>query len=277
MYKAVSYGVINLNVPLLGGIELAAKHGFEGLEINPDQAVEAGVETVQEQLKKYHMRNAGFGLPLEYKAADRAEFVRGAERLKRQAEVAAKLGAKGCCTWILPFHDTMTYDEQFGFLAERLSVYAKILKGAGIKLGLEFVGPETVRRNQPHDFVHNIPQMMELCGAVGNCGLLLDAHHCYTAGHAMSEVRRLRKEQIVLVHINDSLPGLSLEDQPDSPRCLPGESGVIDIESFMGGLIEIGYEGPVVTEPFSERLKELTDRDAVMDAVIKSMNAVWPD
>lgn len=145
MYKAVSYGVININVPLPEGIELAARHGFEGLEINPDQAMEAGLDIIAEQIKKYNMRNAGFGLPMGYKAVDRTEFEQDAEKLKRQAEVAAKLGAKGCCTWILPFHDTMTYDEQFAFLAERLSVYSKILKDEGIKLGLEFVGPETVR------------------------------------------------------------------------------------------------------------------------------------
>lgn len=118
--------------------------------------------------------------------------------------------------------------------------------------------------------------MLELCGAVGNCGLLLDTHYCYTAGHDMSEVGRLRKEQIVLVHINDSLPGIAREDQPDSPRCLPGESGVIDMGAFMGGLKEIGYEGPVVTEPFSERLRAMTDRDEILDAVIESMKAVWP-
>lgn len=277
MYKAVSYGVIGLNVPLPEGIEFAARHGFEGLEIHPDQALEAGLDTIQEQLKKYHMRNAGFGLPMEYKAADRAEFDKGAELLKRQAETAAKLGAKGCCTWILPFHETMTYDEQFAFLAERLSVYAKILKDAGIKLGLEFIGPETARKGQPHEFVHTLPQMMELCGAVGNCGLLLDAHHCFTAGHSMHEIGKLRKEQIVLVHINDAPEGFALEDQPDSPRCLPGETGVIDIGTFMNGLKEIGYDGPVVTEPFSERLKEMSDRDTVMEAVISSMNAVWPN
>lgn len=278
MYKSVVLGCVNVSVPVLEGIELAARHGFEGLEINPEQAAEAGVDKVRELLDRHHLKNAGFALPLAYKATDMDEFKKGAETLKRQAEISAKLGGKGCCTWVTPWHQTMTYEEQFQFMVERLSVYAGILKDFGISLGLEFIGPEKARKDRPHDFAHNIPQMLELCDAIGtgNCGLLLDAHHCYTAGHDMSEVRGLKNEQIVLVHVNDAVPGYALADQPDSPRCLPGESGVIDIKTFMNALKEIGYDGPVAPEPFSDTLKELGDPDKILDVVMDSMNKIWP-
>ncbi len=278
MYQSVNLGVINVHVPLLQGIELAGKHGFQGIQLPPDAVEEAGKEKVGEALKKYGMAYAGFNLPGAYKDPDGAEFQKGGELLKRQAELASSLGCKGCCMWIIPSHETMTYEQQFEFMAQRLSAYGKILKDFGIALGLEFIGPEGARKGKPYEFVHNIPQMLELCQAVGTgtCGLLLDAHHCYAAGHDMKEIYNLKKEQIVLVHVNDAMPGIPREETKDSPRCLPGESGVIDIATFMDALKTIGYEGPVEAEPFSQKLEAMSDPDAILDVVKGSMDRIWP-
>lgn len=278
MYQSVVLGCVNISVPLLEGMALAGRHGFQGIELPPDLAAEVGLEKVQEEMKRQGLKNGGFILPQAYASPDEGEFRQGAETLKRQAEISAKLGGKGCCIWIIPSHDTMSYQERFEFLSERLRVYANILKDNGISLGLEFIGPQKARVGKPFAFVHTLPQMLELCKAIGtgNCGLLLDAHHCYTAGHDMSIVGTLKKEDIVLVHVNDAVPGYALADQPDSPRCLPGESGIIDLKTFMSKLQEIGYDGPVAPEPFSEKLKEIGDPDKILDTVKQAMDAIWP-
>lgn len=278
MYKSVVLGCVNVDVPLLEGIALAGRHGFQGIEVPPDGAALIGEDKVRDALAQWGLNNAGFALPLAYKAADKAEFEAGAEQLKTMAETAARLGGKGCYTWITPWHETMTYQQHFDFMVERLRRYAAILKEFGIALGLEFVGVQKARDTHPNPFIYNIPQMLELCDAIGtgNCGLLLDCHHCYTAGHDMKDVYGLKKEQIVLVHVNDAVAGYTLPEQPDNPRALPRETGVLDIDTFMDALVKIGYEGPVAVEPFSPKLKAMEDNDAKLDLTMEALNSIWP-
>lgn len=278
MYQSLNLGNVNVHVPVLEGIELAGKHGFQGVAVGPDQAAEIGKEKVRELLKRWNLHCSAFAIPQAYDSPDKAEFEKGGELLKAQAETASYLGCKGAIMWIMPFHETMNYEQRFEFLAERLGAYGRILKDFGIALGLEFIGPEKVRKGKPFEFAYNIPQMLELCRAVGTgtCGLLLDAHHCYAAGHDMKDVYNLKKEEIVLVHVNDAVPGVAREDVPDSPRALPGETGVIDIHTFMDGLKTIGYEGPVEAEPFSQKLAAMSDPDEILDVVKGSLDQIWP-
>ena len=43
MYKALGLEDLGINIPLLDGIELAARHGFTGLRMNPEKILEAGI------------------------------------------------------------------------------------------------------------------------------------------------------------------------------------------------------------------------------------------
>lgn len=278
MLQGVNLGVCNVHVPLLEGIELAGKHGFKGLDMGAKDVLETGVEKVREALKKYDLQYSGFNIPGVYKDPDEAVFKEGAEQLKREAEAVSKLGGKTGIMWIIPSQDERTYEQEFEFISNRMRVYAGILKDNGINLALEFIGPVAARKRGRYEFVHNIPQMLELCKAIGtgNCGLLLDAHHAYTAGHDMKDVYDLKKDQIKLVHVNDARPGVPREELTDNPRCLPGESGVIDIKTFMDALKTIGYEGFVEAEPFSEKLGAMTDPDEILNEVKKSMDGIWP-
>jgi sugar phosphate isomerase/epimerase len=57
-------------------------------------------------------------------------------------------------------------------------------------------------------------------------------------------------------------------------RTLPGETGVIDIAGFLQALRKIGYEGPVMVEPFSERVRQLPPEEACA-ATAAALNKVW--
>ena len=74
--------------------------------------------------------------------------------------------------------------QNFAFHRDRLRPAAQILADKGISLGLEFLGPKTLRDGKPFEFIHTIEGMLELCDAIGtgNVGLLLDAWHWYTSG-----------------------------------------------------------------------------------------------
>ncbi len=63
----------------------------------------------------------------------------------------------------------------------------------------------------------------------GNVGLLLDAYHQYTGGGTPADLDRITAADVVTVHVNDALAGIPIDELPDLVRCLPLETGVIDL------------------------------------------------
>jgi len=129
---------------------------------------------------------------------------------------------------------------------------------------------------KPHQFICTMDGMLDLAGAIGtgNVGLLLDAWHWYTSHGTIDDLLRLSDADIVQVHINDAPAGVDVDDQIDSVRALPGETGVIDLAGFLGALRQIGYTGPVTPEPFSEKLKTMGPAEAVR-ATGMALGGVW--
>jgi sugar phosphate isomerase/epimerase len=50
---------------------------------------------------------------------------------------------------------------------------------------------------------------------------------------------------------------------------------VIDLAAFMGALVALGYTGPVIVEPFSERVRRMSPNEALA-ATKASLDAIWP-
>ncbi len=90
-----------------------------------------------------------------------------------------------------------------------------------------------------------------------NVGLLVDVWHMFTSGSTNEDLANIPASKIALVHINDAPAGVPVNEQQDHIRCLPCETGVIDIAGFMNTLRKIGYQGPVEAEPFDSTLKDL--------------------
>jgi sugar phosphate isomerase/epimerase len=108
----------------------------------------------------------------------------------------------------------------------------------------------------------------------GNVGLLLDIWHLYTSYGTNDQVRELRNDDVVVVHINDAPAGVAVDEQIDNVRALPGETGVLDITGFLQALRAIGYDGPVTAEPFSQRVRELAPEAAVRETAA-AVQKVW--
>ena len=262
MFTSLSPGAIGVAA---GGLEdtlrLAAAHGFEGCHFNIAEAARLGASAAADAAAAAGVRLSAFGFPLDFRGAE-ADFERDLEALPALARTAEALGVGRTATWIAPASDELTYEENFALHARRLKPAAAILADHGIRLGLEYVGPENSRRGRRHEFIHTMDQMAELCAAVGpNCGFLLDAWHWYTAREDASHLLRLEAAQVVDVHVNDARRR-PVGEQLDHERCLPGETGVIDIAAFLGSLDRIDYDGPVMVEPFSQRLREMPAAEA---------------
>ncbi len=176
----------------------------------------------------------------------------------------------------MPCSQDRSFDENFAFHRDRLQPIAQILADSGCRLGLEFVGPKTLRDSQQYPFIHTVSGMFELCDAIdtGNVGLLLDCYHLYTSHGSMEEVASLTNDQIVVVHVNDAQADLAIDEQLDGVRHLPGETGVINVDRFLQELAGIGYDGPVTAEPFSQRLRDLPDEEAIAETAA-AMHKVW--
>src|SRR5262249_8583745 len=108
-----------------------------------------------------------------------------------------------------------------------------------------------------------------------NVGLLLDCWHWYTAHETADDLRALRGDDVVVVHVNDAPSGVQIDEQIDNKRALPGATGVIDIKTFLSVLRENGYRGPVMAEPMQCGLDALPSDEERLKATRSSIRAVF--
>lgn len=280
MFKTLSTGTIGCNPgDLRAALALAHLGGFEGLEVHApavaDEIDRDGADAVQKRFADVRIRPAGFGLPLDWRTTDE-NWRRGLDQLPRRAKAAAALGIDRCFTWVMPCSNERTLEQNIPFHIERFKPIADILARHHIRLGLEFIGPKTLRDSQKHPFIHTMADMLDLGRQIGpNVGILLDAFHWYTSHATLDDIRALRAEQVVYVHVNDAIAGVDVDQQLDQVRDLPGASGVIDITGFLQALKSIGYDGPITPEPFKKKLKDLPDDEARVKQVGAAMDDVF--
>jgi len=268
MFKSLSPGPIGVEGTTEELAALAEKHGFQGLSLNAAEAadqLDAGtLDALRAVYERHGLRPGAMGLPVDFRR-DEGAFQRGLAGLGRLAKAAAAMGCRRCATWILPASDELAFEENFERHRRRLKACAEVLAEHGVDLGLEFVGPRTSRAGKKHEFVYDLAGMLRLCEAIGTgtVGLLLDCWHWYCTEGTVDEIRALAARQVVLVHVNDAPAGIPVAEQVDNRRAMPGETGVIDIAGFLGALEAIGYDGPVLAEPFSLTVRELPRDEAV--------------
>ena len=274
MYRTLSPGAIDVSVSFEEGARLAARYGFEGLALDVGHLLREGANAVRETLAAHGLKPGSFGLPVDIRGEDDA-YEASLDRLASVAEAAQRVGCSRASTYIFSWSDARDYGANFDFHRDRLARPAAILAEHGIRLGLEFLGPKTLRDGHAYAFIHTVPGMLELCEAVGpNVGLLLDAWHWYTSGHDPADLERLTAGNVVDVHVNDAPAGVAIDDQVDSVRCLPGETGVINLSIFFDYLKRVGYDGPVVVEPFNAPLRAMDPEDAVRTTA-EALAKVW--
>ncbi|MCL2833554.1 MAG: sugar phosphate isomerase/epimerase [Treponema sp.] len=279
MYKALSTGLLGFpGRSVQDDIPLAVKYSYKGLMIDVKAAKAAYAPSeLAGILEKNKLIPAAFGLPLDFRK-DRETFESGLKNLAAFCEYAKSINMTRCNTWIMPCSDTLDYKSNFELHRERLTAAAKIMEGYGIRLGLEFVGPKTLRQGKAFEFIHDLAGLDELLDAIGthNVGYLMDVFHWDTAGQKFGDFKKITNEKVVVVHINDGVKGIPLDEQLDGKRELPGATGVLRINEFMKGLQEIKYDGPVMVEPFSAALKAMPVEDAVK-ATKAATDKVWPE
>jgi sugar phosphate isomerase/epimerase len=275
MYTCFGPGALGIDLAFPEAAALAASCGFEGIQVDLGYLREHGAAEYRGILEEYGLATGSAGLPVAVDGDDE-RYEADLDALPETAERLADAGCTRCSTYIMSFSDERPYEENFAFFRERLEAPAAILAEHGIRLGLEFLGPQTLRAGHEYEFVHDSEGMLELCSAIGtgNVGLLLDSWHWHTAGGSVAALESLDDEDVVDVHVNDAPSGVPLDEQVDSVRRMPGETGEIDIETFLGHLDDIGYDGPVMVEPFSDDLEAMEPRPAA-ERTMESLETIW--
>lgn len=262
-------------------LTFAKNHGFGGLDFNIREissAIEAeGLAAVQDAFKSAGVAPAVFGLPVEWRN-DEETFQSDLANLPQLAKAAADLGTSRTASWVLSGSNERPPDENLAFHLSRLQPVAQILGDYGISLGLEFIGPKTIRDTLKYPFEYTCHGMLELAKQIGpNVGLLFDTWHQYTSHGTLADISKLIAKDVVYVHVNDAPAGIEIDQQIDNKRELPGATDVIPVKAILSALVEIGYVGPVGVEPFNEALGQIANPDDRVAAVMDALNKVWPD
>jgi sugar phosphate isomerase/epimerase len=282
MYATIGPDQLGIRgLSLSDAIALARAAGFAGLSFDSRAAARAaderGLDTVQDQFAQAGVRPALWNLPVAWRDDD--QWQADLRELPRLAATARALGATRTATYMPSGSDERSFQENFDWHVARLRPIAEVLRDEGCQFGIEFIGPKTYRAAFRHEFIHTLDGVMELVAAIGtgNVGVMLDSWHLYTSGGTLADLERLTNHDVVVVHVNDAPAGIARDEQIDTVRTLPMETGVIDLVGFMRALREMGYDGPVMPEPFSQRINDLaaTDPEAAAREAARSMDALW--
>ncbi|HYH12685.1 MAG TPA: sugar phosphate isomerase/epimerase family protein, partial [Thermomicrobiales bacterium] len=259
---AIGVGGLNLQE----SVSFAGRHGFETVMINirevHEVAAEHGTDYVVDLFGEYGVKPGGWSLPVSW--SDDEKRSEGLAELPALMETANAIGCTAATSGIGPGFDDGSFDERFERAARQLGEVATVLEQGGCRLGLEFIGTPSYRARWQHAFIYDLDGAMKLINAVGSpaLGTLFDVWHHWVSGGTPEQIDGLRPQDVVLVHVNDAPTGLTIEEQIDIQRTLPMETGVIPAPEMLKRLQGIGFDGPVMPEPFSASLNELAEKDA---------------
>jgi sugar phosphate isomerase/epimerase len=282
MYATIGLDALGIRgLALSESIALARETGFVGLAFDSRASARAvderGLAALQDEFARAGVKPALWNLPVAWR--DDEQWQADLRELPRLAATARELGATRTATYMPSGSDDRSFRENFDWHVARLRPIAEVLRDEGCRFGIEFIGPKTFRAAFRHEFIHTLDGVMELIAAIGtgNVGMLLDSWHLYTSGGSLADLARLTNHDVVVVHVNDAPVGVARDEQIDTVRALPMETGVIDLVGFMRALQQMAYDGPVMPEPFSQRINDLavSDPAAAAREAARSMDALW--
>ncbi|MEM7755758.1 MAG: sugar phosphate isomerase/epimerase [Planctomycetota bacterium] len=278
MFASLMPDLIAIDAGPAEAVKVAARAGFAGLDLRLNRFTpdieRLGIERFTDAVEAAGLRVGYCSLTAQKIGVDEEEWRAGIAALPGRARVAQALGYTRATSVVVPFSDDLDAEANAELHATRTREAADILADFDISFGLEYVSPQTRWRDGKHPFVRTLDGLLSLLERVDrpNTGVMLDCFHWACAEETADDLRKLRPEQIIAVHVNDLVADRPLSEQTVMERELPGVTGGVDIETFLRTLAEIGYTGPVTAEPTNPRWK-LTARQTAAAETADSINA----
>jgi sugar phosphate isomerase/epimerase len=278
MKLCLTPGSIGVSANQTQAIDLAARHGFEAVEPFGEHLStlpDGRIAELAGLLREKNLAWGAAGLTVEFRQ-DEARFAEGMKSLPKIAEALRKAGVTRVGTWLMPCDQSLTYVQNLRQHARRLREAALVLRDNGQRLGIEYVGTQTLRHIRKFPFVHTMAEARELITEIGtgNVGLVLDTWHWWMAEDGVDDIKALKNEDVVSVDVNDAPAGVPKDRQIDGRRELACATGIIDTAAFLNALQAIGYDGPVRAEPFNKALNDLDNDDACQAAATAMRKAL---
>jgi sugar phosphate isomerase/epimerase len=265
---ALNPGIIGVKSNFAETIDYAIKYGYEAVSPFTQEVMnsysEGQLNETIARMKEHKLSYDSTNIPVDFRR-DKTRFNDDFKGLRKFCETMEKQGATRMNTWIISSHSELTYNENMKQHAYRLGECARVMKDYGIRLGLEYLGMRTLMIGARYPFIGSMKEGKELIGEIGesNVGFVLDSFHWYNANDTLDDIRTLKPEDIITCDINDARAGFKREEQTDGKRELPMATGVIPIKDYLQGIIDIGYDGPMRTEPFNQVLNDMENDEAL--------------
>ncbi len=278
MFKSLIPDLLKIQSTPMQTIAFAQKHGFEGVEFRfrhgDLQVTEDTVQQIKQAMKDAGVRAGNCSL-LTGKSNDSDEdWNANMQTLDERCAIAAELGFSRCMWVLMPFHETLDYQQCWDMHVTRLQQAGDVMSKHGIRLGLEYISPLTRRKDFDMQFIHDLAGTLKLLDQVDrkNIGIMLDSMHWHCASETVSDLTALTNDQVVAVHVNDAIADRPIDEQSAFERDLPGETGVIDLDGFHDALRQIGYDGPVTCEPLHPTKWDNRDPDELIGKLSACMD-----
>jgi sugar phosphate isomerase/epimerase len=247
---------------------LAQKYGFDAVNADRNFVREKGPLHAADLMKQHTIQPAAFAFSAAFNACySDAEFEQSLTIFEKDLAACREAGFTCCVGYVQPSSNRLPYYEHFALLSQRLKHIKPLLEAHNVRLGLEFIGPTTMRVRRKFDFIHTMDGLRSLIAAASaqnRVGFKLDALHWYTSGAGVLNIEKLSPEEVVYVEINDGLKGdYDRFTLPEFQRELPSATGTINLVGMLQKLDAMGFQGPVVVEPWNAPLREMSPEEAV--------------
>jgi len=261
-------GSIGHVLPFPESCRLAEKFGFDAVNADRFFLKEQGPLEAADLMKQHNIRPGAFAFSAAFNGCySDSDFEQSLRGFEEDLSLCREAGFNCCVGYVQPSSDTLDYYDHFALLSGRLKRLKPLLETYDVRLGLEFIGPTTMRIRRKFDFIHTMDGIRSLIAAANaqNCvGFKLDSIHWYTSGAGLLNIEKLSLEEVVYVELSDGLKGdYDRFTLPEFQRELPQENGTIDITGMLRKLDAIGFQGPVVVEPWNAQLREMSPADAI--------------
>ena len=234
--------------PLLEKIRLAAKHGFQAIELwinDIDEHVAAGGSVAD---VRKAAQDAGLALPSAiamkgWGDAAEAGYPAAMRECERRMRIAAELGA----ATIVATPPLEPAD--LSIVSRRYRDLLAAGRAIGVRPTMEYLG----FCRSVHTIAHALAIVDEARDAAA--ALVLDSFHTFRGGSAADEFFRVPVERIAHFHLDDAPSTPPREKQMDPDRVMPGD-GVLNLRGEIEHLRKIGYKGAISLELFNPALWE---------------------
>lgn len=214
-------------------IRLAKKAGLDAVEFwfwsNKD------LDAIAAALTETGLSLSGFVAEPMIALTDPANHAAFLEGLKRSVDVANRLGAKVLIAQAGNDLSGVPRADQRAALTACLAASADILKGSGVRLGVE---PLNTLIDHKGYFLPSTSEALNIVDDVGRSeiGIVYDLYHSLVMGEVPQDVLAGRVDRVIHIHVADH-PG----------RNDPG-TGTLDLKTPLAWLFANGYTGRVGLE-----------------------------